>query len=129
MANFKERIQSALGKVRREAKHTLATPEHREASRLLEKGRKKYNAKDYLTARQFFQKAVDTDHEYAMAYYYLGLAKHKLNEPREALKCWERAILLDPGSKAAIKADEKLESNKKKIAKSVGQLENRLHGR
>lgn len=128
MATIKNRIQSALGKVRKEAKHKLATPQHREASHLLEKGRKKYNARDFLTAKQLFQKAVDTDHQYAMAYYYLGLAKHKLNEPNEALKCWDLAVRIDPGSKAAIKADEKIEAHKKKVAKSVSQLESRVKG-
>jgi len=129
MADITDRIKSALGKVRKRAKRNMATTAHKEASQFLEKGRKKYNSKDYKLAAKFFQKAVDADTRYAMAHYYLGLARYKLNDSAGAHRSWETTIELDSGSDAAIKADKKLEQHKKRTNRSVNQLEDRIKNR
>ena len=121
-----DRIKSALGKVRKEARHKLASSEHRDASQYLEKGRKKYNKKDYKTADKFFTKAVQADSQYAMAHYFLGLSQYKLKDSDAAMRSWNAAINLDPGSKYAIKADEKIQLHKARTNRSVDHLEDRL---
>ncbi|HIA46887.1 MAG TPA: hypothetical protein EYN96_02655 [Candidatus Hydrogenedentes bacterium] len=126
MADFTDRIKSALGKVRKEAKHKMASSGHKEASQYLEKGRKKYNSKDYKVAGKFFQKAVDADIQYAMAHYYLGLAKYKLNDSEGAIRSWNATIDLGSGSEAAVKADKKLEHHEQRTNRSVNQLQERI---
>ena len=121
MADFTDRIKSALGKVRKEAKHKMASSGHKEASQYLKKGRKKYNV-----AGKFFQKAVDADIQYAMAHYYLGLAKYKLNDSEGAIRSWNATIDLGSGSEAAVKADKKLEHHEQRTNRSVNQLQERI---
>lgn len=129
MSTFTDKIKTALGKVRKDAKRKMATPNHKEASQFLEKGRQKYNHTDYKIAAKFFQKAVDSDHEYAMAHYYLGLAKYKLDDSQSALREWEITISLDSVSKYATKADQRIEQHKQRANKSISQLEERIKKR
>ena len=126
MSEFTDKIKSTLGKVRKGAKRRLASTDHKEASQYLEKGRQKYNHQDYKIAAKFFQKAVNSDHEYAMAHYYLGLAKYKLDDSQAALREWNITINLDSGSKYAVKADQKVEQHKRRAKKSINQLEERI---
>ena len=125
-SEFTDKIKNTLGKIRKDAKRKIAAPNHKEASQFLEKGRKKYNKKDYKIAEKFFQKAVDSDRGYPMAHYYLGLAKYKLDDSRGALREWEITINLDTTSKYAIKADAKIGEHKQRANQSVNQLEERL---
>ena len=99
---------------------------HREASGYLEQGRRSYNSKDYAAAEESFRDAILTDSKYSLAHYYLGLCLYKLDKSGEAIKSWQRAIEVGPGSDAAYKADRKINYAKCKVNKAISDLENRM---
>lgn len=126
MSDFNKKIQSVLGKAKKSVKRSMATNNHREASKLLEQGRKKYNNKHYESAEKYFQRAVDADGHYALAYYMLGLTKYRRDESEGAVRAWNRCISLDKTSSAAGKAYAKLEAHQKKTGQSITELEERM---
>jgi len=105
------------------------TESHRDAAKNLERGRRHYNKKQYLRAEDLFRRATMADDSYALAHYYLGLSLYKLDKSTDAIKAWERAIFVEPGSKAAFKADKKLEHAKKHMNRTIAELEERIKDR
>jgi tetratricopeptide (TPR) repeat protein len=105
-----------------------AKSHHREASSYLEQGRRLYNKKDYAGAEELFRQAAHADTRYPLAHYYLGLCLYKRDEAEDALKAWQRAIDVGPGSEAAFKADKKIEYARKKMNATIAELESRVRG-
>ncbi|PCJ56864.1 MAG: hypothetical protein COA73_11435 [Candidatus Hydrogenedentota bacterium] len=104
----------------------IAKTHHKEASGYLEQGRRLYNKKDYSGAEELFREAVHADTRYPLAHYYLGLCLYKRDKAEDALKAWERAIEVGPGSDAAFKADKKIEYARKKLNLTIAELESRV---
>lgn len=96
----------------------------KESAKILEKGRKFYNQKDYTKAEELFGLAVSTDRQYALAYYYLGLARYKLDDQPGAERSWEQAMAVEPGAEAAYKAEKKLNHVRKKLQGAINELRN-----
>jgi tetratricopeptide (TPR) repeat protein len=95
---------------------------HKEASVLLEKGRKFYNDKNFAKAEECFSRAVTEDPQYALAHYYLGLARYKRDNQRGAEAAWTQAMHVEPNSQAADKAEKKLNYAKRKLRDAVNEL-------
>jgi len=98
----------------------------KEASQLLERGRKAYNAKNYGRAETFFRQSVDEDETYAKAHYYLGLTMYKLHDSQSAVRAWKRASEVDPGGPMGLKAERKLNYVKGHLDRTVTELRDRL---
>jgi len=65
------------------------------------KGNAKLKLKDYKGAMQDYNKAIDLDPEYKIAYFGRGTAKVKLKDYSGAIKDYNKAIDLDPEFKNA----------------------------
>lgn len=126
MSDLGDQIQAFVGGLRKKVRRNMATEDHRDASRYLEIGRKKYNEKKYKDAEKCFQKAVDADSHYALAHYYLGLVLYKRDDSEGAVRRWTRAITLDKNSDVALKANAKLEQHKSRANKSIEELRGRI---
>jgi tetratricopeptide (TPR) repeat protein len=98
--------------------------QHKQASANLEKGRKFYNQKNFQKAEELFRRAVRLDPEYALAHYYHGLARYKLDKHREAIAAWKKSMEAEPGSDAAYKAEKKISYVKRKIDGVIDQIQN-----
>jgi len=59
-------------------------------------GNTKYELKDYKGALQDYNKAIELNPNYALAYYNRGVAKDKLKDYRRALQDYNKAIELNP---------------------------------
>lgn len=128
MSDFVDKIQSTIGDLRKGVKRRLASDHHREASKYLEQGRKKYNAEKYKEALKLFDAAVDLDSHYPLAQYYLGLALYKTDASDAALRAWNRVLEIDKDGDVALKANKKIEQHKRRTGRSVESLKNRLKG-
>ncbi len=84
------------------------TPQRKDAMSLVNKGARLYNMQLYGEALTTFKSATECDPTYARAYMYLGNALYKLSKQAEALRAWERAMSVEPTSKAASKARDKV---------------------
>jgi tetratricopeptide (TPR) repeat protein len=128
---WRDRAYDAATNVVRRFMPDLAPPpergNHKEASVLLEKGRKAYNAKNYPRAEVLFRQAIDEDESYAKAHYYLGLVMYKLHDSQAAGRAWKRASEVDPGGPMGLKAERKLDYVKKHLDRTVAHLQDRLH--
>jgi tetratricopeptide (TPR) repeat protein len=80
------------------------TVDHKKAVRLTSKAREDYKQKNYSMAEFALREALTHDRHYVPALTCLGLSLYKMNRAREAVKYWQKAISLDPYSKAADKA-------------------------
>ena len=78
------------------------------AVELVTAGRRKYAAKDYVTAEKCFRSAMLEDGRYALAITYLGHALYRLGRTEEAVAAWRRAFAMEPNSEAGLKAYQKL---------------------
>jgi len=121
---WKRWIGDTLGAVRSGGAGAKAV--HKEASGYLEQGRRLYNKKDYTAAEELFRQAAHADTRYPLAHYYLGLCLYKRDKAEDALKSWQRAIDVGPGSEAAFKADKKIEYARKKMNRTIAELESRV---
>ena len=128
MSDFGEKIQSVFGGLRKNVKRRLATDDHRDASRCLELGRKKYNEKKYKEALKLFEEAVDADGTYPLAHYYLGLALYKRDDSEGAIRAWNRVLMLDKDCDVALKANKKLEQHARRAGRTIEALKDRLKG-
>ncbi len=126
MSDLGDQIQSFVGGLCKKVRRSMATEDHRDASRYLEVGRKKFNEKKYKEAEKYFQKAVEADSHYALAQYYLGLVLYKRDDSAGAVRRWTRAITLDKHSEVALKANAKLEQHKHRANKSIDELRSRI---
>jgi tetratricopeptide (TPR) repeat protein len=102
---------------------------HRDAAKHLERGRLYYNKKNYFRSEELFRKATMADDSYSLAHYYLGLSLYKMDKSADAMKEWERAIHVGPGTKAAGKADKKIEYVKKHMNRTITELEEQIKSR
>lgn len=119
----------AINKDARKLKHMAVDGEdrkdHKSALRLVEKGRKAYNAKDYTLADDYFRRALEADSKCSLAYTYLGHTMYQLNRQQEAVTFWQRAIAVAPDSEGAVKARQKLQIIEKKKQDVLKELEGR----
>lgn len=113
-------LGSAVGK--RVKASAPGAAQRKEAAGILEKGRKSYNHKHYEKAEQLFSQAVATDRNYALAHYYLGLVRYKLDDQPGAERSWEQAMAVEPGAEAAYKAEKKLNHVRKKLQGAINEL-------
>ncbi|GMW01945.1 MAG: hypothetical protein AMXMBFR84_30810 [Candidatus Hydrogenedentota bacterium] len=95
-------------KLKRAIQSNRGPYDHQSAAKLLERGRKHYNEKDFARAEECFRKAILMDAEYALAHTYMGNVMYKKDLLREAVTYWTKAIDLAPFSDAAVKAESKL---------------------
>jgi tetratricopeptide (TPR) repeat protein len=121
------RILGAAGFVRRGANGDGPTTSQRKAAtQLVKKGIDFYNTHRYIEACDFFREAIAQDPGYARAHCYLGNTLHKLGYPEEALFEWKKAVIVEPDSDAALKAQEKLDKIASRNAAVVRDLEDQL---
>lgn len=107
----------------------LAPPgrgDHKEASSLLERGRKCYNRKDFVTAEEYFRRALLVDEAYVRAHYFLGLALYKRDDADGAVRAWKRAIELSPSDTFAVKAERKIQFVRNHLNRTINKLESRI---
>ena len=100
------------------------TTQRKSAISCLKKGTDLYNARNYIEAEGFFREAVAQDPAYARAHCYLGNVLHKLGYPEEAVIEWKKAVIVEPDSDSALKAQAKLDrvaSQNSAIARSLEQ--------
>lgn len=102
------------------------TSDHKNASALLEEGRKLYNQKLYDQAKEYFRNAIADDEAYAKAHYFLGLALDKLDDAPAAIKSWKRATEVDPGDPIAYKAERKIRYVDRKVKQTIDELAERV---
>ncbi|MBD3406538.1 MAG: tetratricopeptide repeat protein [Candidatus Lokiarchaeota archaeon] len=48
-------------------------------------------------ALESYAKAIQLDEDYAYAWYYKGLLHQKMGQKKEAVRCAERALAIEPG--------------------------------
>jgi serine/threonine protein kinase len=77
---------------------------HNLAACHIEIGSRRLAAADYQGAAASFESAVEAAPDWAAPYYYLGLAKSKLQLEDEAVYYWRKANEVDPGSSEARQA-------------------------
>ena len=100
--------------------------DRKEASSLLERGRKYYNRKDFEKAEEHFRRALLADEAYIRAHYFLGLALYKRDDADGALKAWKRAAELNPSDPFAAKADRKIRYVQDHLNRAINELEGRI---
>lgn len=84
-------------------------PENRKhAQKLVDKGRERFNAKDYETAEKLFRGALAEDPGCGWACTFLGHALYHQGRHQDAMAAWQRACEMDPVSEAGLKAKKKL---------------------
>ncbi len=101
----------------------------KEASSLLERGRKYYNRKNFEKAEEHFRRALLADEAYIRAYYFLGLALYKRDDAEGALKAWKRAAELNPSDPFAAKADRKIQYVQDHLNQALNELKGRIRKR
>lgn len=99
---------------------------HKQASALLERGRKHYNKKAYEKAEDLFRRALFADESYVRAHYFLGLVLYKRNDGEGAIKAWKRAAQLNPSDVYAAKSEAKLRYVRKHLSRAISELESRI---
>lgn len=128
--DWRDRISDASTNLIRRFMPDLAPPaergNHKEATALLERGRKAYNSKNYPRAELLFRQAIDEDDSYGKAHYYLGLVMYKLHDSQGAVRAWKRASEVDPGGPMGLKAERKLNYVKGHLDRTVTELQDRL---
>lgn len=100
--------------------------DHKEASALLERGRKHYNRKNFEKAEEYFRRALLADESYVRAYYFLGLALYKRDDADAAMNAWKRATQLNPSGPWAAKAERKIRYVQKHMNRAISELEDRI---
>ena len=103
--------------------------DHKEASALLERGRKHYNKKTYEKAEDLFRRAILADESYVRAHYFLGLVLYKRDDADGAIKAWKRAAHINPSDPYAAKAEGKLRYVNKHMSRAISELEGRIQKR
>jgi tetratricopeptide (TPR) repeat protein len=128
--DWRDRIYDTGQRIARRFLPDLVPPaergNHKEATALLERGRKAYNAKNYPRAEVLFRQAIDEDDAYAKAHYYLGLTMYKLHDSQAAIRAWKRASEVDPTGPMGFKAERKINYVKRHVDRTIGELQDRL---
>jgi len=94
--------------------------------KLVEKGRKEYNTKNYTQAEELFRSALRADGRYALACLFLGNALYQQDKTDEAVHAWERAIDAEPNGSSGLKAKRKIERVGQQKEKVVHELMERI---
>lgn len=84
------------------------TKERKRAKQYLHQGVEAYNVRNYERAQTLFDKALYADEQFGLAWAYLGNANYKLGHLTEAVRAWHKAMEVEPHSKGAEMAREKL---------------------
>ena len=100
--------------------------DHKEASALLERGRKYYNRKNYEKAEEYFRRALFADESYVRGHYFLGLALYKRDNADAAVKAWKRAVQINPSDSFASKAESKIRYVQNHMNRAINELEGRI---
>lgn len=111
-----------LGKV---VQHGVRPEERAKAQDFTSRGRKHYNQKNYTRAENYFRSAMKHDPTYALPVTYLGHTLYHLGQHDEAVQMWRKAIMTDPKSEAAEKAEAKLRKIEGRTAEAIHHLEKR----
>ena len=119
-------VQRAGGRLLPDLMPRLERGDHKEASALLERGRKHYNRKNFEKAEDCFRRALMADEAYARAYYFLGLALYKRDDADAAMKAWKRAAQVNPSDPFAAKADRKIRYVQNHMNRAISELEGRI---
>ena len=119
-------VQRAGGRVLLGLRPQPERGDHREASVLLERGRKHYNRKNFEKAEEYFRRALMADEAYVRAHYFLGLALYKRDDAAAAVKAWKRAGQLNPSDPFAAKADGKIRYVQNHMNRAISDLEGRI---
>ena len=98
----------------------------KEASSLLERGRKYYNRKNFEQAEEHFRRALLADEAYVRAHYFLGLALYKRDDAEGALRAWKRAAELNPSDPFAAKADRKIQYVQNHLNRAINELKGHI---
>lgn len=101
----------------------------KKATQYLREGVEAYNIKSYDRAIQHFSKATAQDDSYALAWTYLGNTHYKLGHLTEAISCWQRAIEVEPKSKGAEMAREKLHRAGKGSGSIIDNIKEQMRAR
>lgn len=105
-----KRILDAADVLRPRAAGNGGTSAQRKAAiHLVGRGKDLYNTKRYSEAAEVFRQAIAEDPVYARAHCYLGNTLHQLGAPEEAVKEWKKAVIVEPDSDSAAKAQAKLD--------------------
>lgn len=109
----------AVTQAARKLAHKLvAKPEPRgrhKAKKYVNEGKNAYNAANYDRAETWFQRAIEEDAGYAVAWLYLGNAFYKRHRLTEAVTAWQKAADSEPDTPAA----ERAESHIARVGKSA----------
>lgn len=100
--------------------------DHKEASVLLERGRKHYNRKNYEKAEDYFRRALMADQAYVRAHYFLGLALYKRDDADAAMKAWKRAVQINRSDPFGAKADHKIRYVQNHMNRAISELEGQI---
>ena len=117
-----DQVTNDTKRLRSEMKHSRGSHDHAYAARLVERGRKAYNQKQYREAEGFFRDATHEDPNYALAHTYLGNALYKLQRSGDAMYAWTKAMEVDPYSKAGQQAALKMKNMKSKKDRTINDL-------
>ena len=113
--------------------HDLMRPpepgNRKEASSLLERGRKHYNRKNFEKAEDYFHRALLVDETYIRAHYFLGLALYKRDDAEGALRLWKRAVELNSADPFAMKANRKIQYVEGHLNRAINELKGRIRKR
>lgn len=105
-----QRILGAADALRvRTAADGPVTSQRKAAIRCVQKGIAAYNTQKYTEAETHFRQAIAEDPVYARAHCYLGNTLHKLGSPEDAVLEWKKAVIVEPDSDSAAKAQGKLD--------------------
>ena len=102
------------------------TSQRKAAIGCVKKGVEYYNSRRYTEAESEFRQAIAQDPGYARAHCYLGNALHKLGYPEEAVFEWKKAVIVEPDSDSATKAQGKLDKIAARNSAVVRSLEESL---
>jgi tetratricopeptide (TPR) repeat protein len=119
-------VASDMRKLGKHAANPNAAFKRKEARKLLEQGREAYNAKNDAVAEEKFREAMMADDTWALAYTYLGNALYRQGRTNEALSNWRRAVVIEPDSEGAARAQRKLQRLARKKKAMNSWLDDRL---
>ena len=118
-------VSHDAGRLKRAA---TAPSDHHHAAKLVEKGRRAYNEKQYERAEKCFNRAIVHDPQYGLAYTYLGSTYYQMQRIREADMMWAKAIEVNPHSDAAYKAEQRLRRVKATKDAIIADIERTIKG-
>ena len=122
------KLRSALGESlatvqKFDATLPQATTTSLEALKAYSLGNKFFYQRDLASAPPYFQRAIELDSNFAMAYVQLGLTYYSLGEPGRASECFTKAFSLEQHASER----EKMEIDALYYAYATGELDKAIH--